>query len=321
MKKLLIILSAAIYSSFSFANAPLSARNYSNAFIFDEQGIEFAVFPDGHFDFNILNQINGVYDSNVSVLDVGFYDDIYISFNTGYRYDAYIQYDDFGAIVQIQNVPVFYDFYGRVRQIGNIHIRYNQKGYVRQVGWLYVNYRPNLSFYCHGYINNRNRFYRQRPWHLHYRRPSLHTAVVYDRPYRRHYTPTRRHYNGPYRNNRRPQVYYSNTRSRTRSNHSLGYTNGNRNENSVTRSTTRRSVNRTNNNINMRNQTPVCSTERTRSTIVRTTTPNRGQYNREPNTRSANVAQLNRRTTTHSVAQNNTRSQQKRTPSRSRKNN
>ena len=194
-------------------------------------------------------------------------------------------------------------------------------GYVRQFGGLYVNYRPNLSFYCHGYINSRNPFYRQRPWHVQYRRPSVHTAVVYDRPYRRYYTPTRRHYNGPYRNNRRPEVYHGNPRSRTRSNHSLGYTNGNRNENSVTRSTTRRSVNRTNNNINMRNQTPVRSTERTRSTIVRTTTPNRGQYNRAPNTRSANVAQLNRRTTTHSVAQNNTRSQQKRTPSRSRKNN
>ena len=318
MKKLLIILSAAIYSSFSFANAPLSARNYSNAFIFDEQGIEFAVFPDGQFDFNILNQINGVYGSNVSVLDVGFYDDVYVSFNTGFRYDAYIQYDDFGAIVQIQNVPVFYDFYGRVRQIGNIRIHYNHRGYVRQLGGLYVNYRPNLSFYCHGYINSRNPFYRQRPWHVQYRRPSVHTAVVYDRPYRRYYTPTRRHYNGQYRNNRRPEVYHGNPRSRTRSNHSLGYTNGNRNENSVTRSTTRRSVNRTNNN--MRNQTPVRSTTRTRTT-VRTTTPNRVQYNSESSTRSANVAQKSQRTTTRSIAQNNTRSQQKRIPSRSRKNN
>jgi hypothetical protein len=161
MKKLLITLSVAIYSSFSFANAPFSVRNYSNAFIFNERGIEFAVFPDGQFDFNVLNRQGRVFGGNQIDVNVGFNGQGYVSFNAGYQYDHFIQYDDFGAIIQIQNVPVFYDYYGRVRQIGNVRIHYNHNGYVRQIGGLYIGYRPNLSFFCHGYINSRNRFYTQ----------------------------------------------------------------------------------------------------------------------------------------------------------------
>ena len=72
MKKLLITLSVAIYSIFSFASAPFSVRNYSNAFIFNERGIEFAVFPDGQFDFNILNRRGGVFSGNQIDVNVGF---------------------------------------------------------------------------------------------------------------------------------------------------------------------------------------------------------------------------------------------------------
>ena len=79
-------------------------RGYGNSFIFVEQGVEFAVFPDGQFDFNVDS-----YGPNFSAYaDLG---GVGISFNSGYSYDAYVQYDDFGAVVQIENVPIFYASY------------------------------------------------------------------------------------------------------------------------------------------------------------------------------------------------------------------
>ena len=312
MKKLLITLSVAIYSSFSFANAPFSVRNYSNAFIFNERGIEFAVFPDGQFDFNVLNRRGGVFGGNQIDVNVGFNGQGYVSFNAGYQYDHFIQYDDFGAIIQIQNVPVFYDYYGRVRQIGNVRIHYNHNGYVRQIGGLYIGYRPNLSFYYHGYINSRNRFYTQRPWHVYYRRPSVQTCVVYDRPYRRYYTPNRRHYTGPYRNNRRPAVYHGNTRSRRTT--QTAYTNSaNRNRNSGVRTTTTRSVS----SVNPANSGTVRTTTRTRTTTQRST-PNRVQQrsNKHIKPRGNSVVQQKTRTVKRSAPQSNRQQQKKRSPSR-----
>jgi len=123
-------------------------RGYGNSFIFVEQGVEFAVFPDGQFDFNVRD-----YGPNFSAYaDFG---NVNISFNTGYSYDAYVQYDDYGAVIQIENVPVYYDYYGRIIQAGNVHIRYNNFGRVVRVGGLYVHYnRYNRFSYCSGFINS-----------------------------------------------------------------------------------------------------------------------------------------------------------------------
>lgn len=315
MKKLLITLSVAIYSSFCFANAPFSVRNYSNAFIFNERGIEFAVFPDGQFDFNILNRQGRVFGGNQIDVNVGFNGQGHVSFNAGYQYDHFIQYDDFGAVIQIQNVAVFYDYYGRVRQIGNVRIRYNYNGYVRQIGGLYIRYRPNLSFYCHGYVNSRNRFYAQRPWHVYYRRPSVQTCVVYDRPYRRYYTPNRRHYTGPYRNNRRPAVYHGNTRNRRTT--QTAYTNSaNRSRKSAV--TTLRSVNR----AKVQNNAPSHTTTRTRQTPQPIMTSKHPQYNRINSAENRRgVTQKNSRAVTRQATRNNTRSEVQRKASRSRKTN
>ena len=316
MKKLLITISVAIYSIFSFASAPFSVRNYSNAFIFNERGIEFAVFPDGQFDFNILNRRGGVFSGNQIDVNVGFNVQGYVSFNSGYQFDHFIQYDDFGAVIQIQNVAIFYDYFGRVRQIGNVSIHYNHNGYVRQIGGLYIGYRPNLNFYYHGYVNSRNRFYTQRPWHVYYRRPSVQTCVVDYRPYRRYYTPNRRHYTSPYRNNRRPAVYNGNTRNRRTT--QTAYTNSaNRSRNSAV-TTTRRSENR----AKVQNNAPAYTTERIRQTSQRTMTRKKPQYNRKNSTKNIRtVTQKNSTTGTRQATRNNTRSQLKRKTSRSKKTN
>ena len=62
MKKFIFLLASLILTGFTvnaatsntdFASTTYN-RGYGNSFIFVEDGIEFSVFPDGQFDFNIL---------------------------------------------------------------------------------------------------------------------------------------------------------------------------------------------------------------------------------------------------------------------------
>lgn len=207
MKQILAIFTAILFTGFTAnanptttlddINTNTASRGYGNSFIFVEQGVEFSIFPDGQFDFYMSN-----YGPNVNVsVNHG---NTSISFNSGYDYDAYVQYDEFGAIVQVEHVPVFYDYYGRVNQVGNVFINYNNFGYVTQVGGLYVHYNRYNRFTHHsGFINIHNRFYVYRPWHAHFRIPLLSHCVVYNRPYRQHYKPIRYQYTRPFTNNYR----------------------------------------------------------------------------------------------------------------------
>ena len=137
-------------------------RGYGNSFIFVEDGIEFSVFADGQFDFVMQN-----YTPNIHM---GFNTPgVSISFNSGYDYNAYVQYDDFGAIIQVENTSVFYDYYGRVTQIGNININYNAFGRINRLGGMYVHYNRYSAFsHYTGFINAYNRSYVFRPWHNYY---------------------------------------------------------------------------------------------------------------------------------------------------------
>jgi hypothetical protein len=202
MKKLLFLFSGLLLSIITVnannsKNQDTSYMGYGNSFIFEESGVEFSIFPDGQFDFFI-----GKYHNNISVsvnTNAGSF-----SFNSGYNYNAYVQYDEFGAIIQIENTPVFYDYYGRVSQIGNVYIHYNNYGYVHRVGGLYVHYKsPRVFSHFTGFINVFNRGYVYRPWHSYYRIPARNYCVVYNRPYRRYYEPTRYIYNSPFTNNYR----------------------------------------------------------------------------------------------------------------------
>ena len=212
MKKLVFILAGLLLSgTTAYATTTTKAdlddnvtrnfvRGYGNSFIFVEQGIEFAVFPDGQFDFNV-NTYGPNFSANANFGGVG------ISFNTGYNYNAYVQYDEFGAIIQIENIPIYYDYYGRVNQVGNVNIFYNNFGYVNRVGGLYVHYnRYNNFSHCSGFINIYNRSYIYRPWHNFYVIPPRNFCVVYNRPYRQFYNPVRYVYNRPFYNNYRPRT-------------------------------------------------------------------------------------------------------------------
>jgi len=189
MKKIYLLLTMMLVGISSNASPEAQGnfdrRAYEEAFIFVERGVEFAVFPDGQFDFFFHPQANF---QRVSP-------HINYSYNSGYNYGPFVQYDDYGAVIQIENVPVYYDYYGRIVQAGRVQIRYNAFGMVNRVGNLFVHYDPYHRYsHTSGFINNRNVNYVYRPWHDYYMRPT-NFSVVYNQPYRLHYEPYRMKYN------------------------------------------------------------------------------------------------------------------------------
>ena len=208
MKKLALLLLAILTSTIASAEENTS-RYYAtydgSKYIFVENGIEFSVFPDGEFDFYIPQYVNGVsVGVNAGPLN--------ISFNTGYDYDAYIQYDEYGAIIQVENTPIYYDYYGRITQAGDVFINYRNNRLV-QVGGLYVNYNAYGVFdYCTGYINSYNRYYVYRPFHSYFYRPIFNRCLVFTTPYRRYYRPVRYDY-VYHRRNYRSRNYYNGRRN------------------------------------------------------------------------------------------------------------
>jgi hypothetical protein len=167
---------------------------YGNSFIFNEAGIEFSVFADGQFDFYMSNYGP---DVNVGINSPSFS----LSFNSGFNYNPYVQYDSFGAIIQVENTPIFYDYYGRVNQIGNIFINYNGFGRIHRIGGLNIHYRNNVFWRYDGFINVHNSAYVWRPWHRFYAVPNRNFCLVNANPYRQFYAPVRHTYYRPYKNN------------------------------------------------------------------------------------------------------------------------
>lgn len=261
MKKILFLLAGLILGGFTVnaTNKDInSTHNFNNSYgdryIFIENGIEFSIFPDGQFDFNIPR-----YHPNLNV-NIGT-PNVNISFNSGYNYNAYVQYDEFGAVIQIENTPVYYDYYGRVAQAGSVNINYNNYGFINRVGGLYVHYN-NYNRFSHtsGFINRYNRGYVFRPWHRGYIIPAINYCVVYNRPYRQYYNPVRYTFNRSFYNNYRPRTAVA-TRRGNVINRNRSYATVNRSSRNVTKvnnynsrayrdfrsSTTRRSTNQVNN--------------------------------------------------------------------------
>ena len=200
MRNLILLFTALILGTSSTKAASVedkvaTSNTYrnNNSFIFVENGITFSVYPDGEFDFYIDNR--GGVNANVNFGHTN------ITFNSGYDYNPYVQYDDYGAVIQVENVPIYYDYYGRVTQIGDVDINYNS-GRVSRVGGLYVYYN-NRGLYSHhrGFINIYNRHYVYSPFHSYFVRPAIGFGLVFGSPYRRYYEPVRYTYYRPYHQN------------------------------------------------------------------------------------------------------------------------
>lgn len=191
MRNLTFILAFLLAGWSVSASTPTSVRHgYTDSFIFVENGVEFAVFPNGEFDFYYNPDFRRNNIVNISTPGMN------ISYNSGYNYDPYIQYDDYGAVIQIESVPIYYDYYGRIVQAGDVFIQYNSFGQIARIGNLFVHYNHFHRFTSYsGYINRYNRHYVYRPWHQYYTRPSVNVSVVFNQPYRAYYEPHRISYN------------------------------------------------------------------------------------------------------------------------------
>ncbi len=201
MKNAVILLVAVLTGTFGLKAASEEAthfsRGYGNSFIFVENGITFSVYPDGEFDF----YIDQAFEGRVNVH--GRRGSLSLTFNSGYDYSPYVQYDDYGAVIQVENVPIYYDYYGRVSRIGDVDIYYDNRRLYR-VGGLYVHYDSYGVFsHCTGYINPFNRRYVYYPYHRYFVRPAVSLCLVSYNPYRRYYAPVRYTYYKPYVNNYR----------------------------------------------------------------------------------------------------------------------
>ena len=249
--------------------------NYEKQFTFVESGITFSVFQNGEFDFYINPRNNIHTNINFGLVN--------ISFNSGCNYDAYVQYDTYGALIQIEGVPVYYDYYGRVKQIGNISLNYFGNRLTR-IGNLNVHYnRYGQYSYYTGYINYVNRAYVFHPFHNFFIRPILDRCVVSYNPYRRYYNPSRFDYQ--YGSNNHYNYYKKNksfkrieskirTADSNRSRNNKNYSNSNnrvsknttytRSQNSKRNHSNSRSNTRSNNSIKNQNTTYNVKTIRNR---------------------------------------------------------
>lgn len=153
-------------------------------FIFVERDVEFAIYPNGEFDFAYVgpNYRYTPYNGPRQPF----------SYNGGYDYDVYLQFDRFGAVIQVESVPIFYDYYGRIIQAGNVVLRYSGN-YVTQIGNMHVIYKKGGKYLASsGYVNSYNRHLSPQPWHSYYSRPYY--PIVYTKPYRENYKPKRYSY-------------------------------------------------------------------------------------------------------------------------------
>ncbi|WP_282133345.1 hypothetical protein [Cellulophaga baltica] len=342
MRNLILLLSALVLSTSSVLAvntedkvAPRNAYTNTNSFIFVENGITFSVYPDGEFDFYI-DERAGV-NANVNIGRTN------ITFNSGYDYNPYVQYDDYGAIIQVENVPVYYDYYGRVTEIGEVAINYNNNR-VARVGGMYVFY-DNRGYYSHnrGFINVYNRSYVYRPFHSYFARPAIGFCLVNTNPYRRYYSPVRYTYYNPYRyntrrtyavvgrehrynkvRNERARVYKNDRRVAQRTTHSRSYNSPRSSKSTVrsnyrtpaTRSNTRGVASRTSTTNRKSNtradyRTPARSNSKNAATRSNTSSRNATNVKREvsvtKNPRSTTVT----RSTTYRSPSNNKSSTQR----------
>ena len=280
MKKIFLTTLTVIFVALGM-HAATTNYNNNKPFVFMESGIEFAVFTDGQFDFNLIQpSYTGVH---VNTRNINF------SYNSGHNYDAYIQYDHYGAVIQVENTPIFYDYYGRVQRIGNIHFDYNHRGLVRRLGNMHITYNHYGNIVnVNGIINNYNRYCPNRDRYVYYRRPVANRVVVYHTPYRRNFAPNRCNYS-VYRNN-----YYRNHRNNSvrRNFDRPGY-----NNRVVTNN--RKVVVKRNNNSNNYNKNYRTNTHNKKAVVKRNNNSNNYRRNYKVNSNNKNRVVTTTRTTTY----------------------
>lgn len=118
---------------------------YTQPIMFVERGVEFLVFPNGEFDFEVLS--NRAFDDpnlykqnnsrrgsiNRTIKHKG------KQFAFTKDHSRFIQHDRYGRVKHIGNTVVKYDHFGRITRAGKVHLRYRH-GMLKQVGGLVLRY-------------------------------------------------------------------------------------------------------------------------------------------------------------------------------------
>ncbi|WP_166966315.1 hypothetical protein [Yeosuana marina] len=140
---------------------PTKYYRYAQPIVFVERGVEFSIFPDGSFDFDVLH--NTYYNNSNTrrtTINAG-----YATRGVQVRYTSVrsnapvIVKDRFGKITRVGNSPIYYDRMGDVTQIGSVDIDYSRGNkIVAKVGGLRVNYNHwGQIVTTKGYVNSLNR--------------------------------------------------------------------------------------------------------------------------------------------------------------------
>lgn len=194
MKKLLLFFASCFLIHTATNAATTNNRHNEDPFVFLENGIEYAVYKEGGFDFNTIPQTNRIHINTSRV---------HINFNSGYNTSPFVQKNRYGDIVRIENTPICYTYDGKVSRIGNINIRYNRYGYVSSIGHLNINYTNHYNNYsCSGYINTRNHYYK--PRYKVYKKSRGRDYYTYRQP-KRVYVNENNYYNSPHNNKYKQQ--------------------------------------------------------------------------------------------------------------------
>lgn len=134
---------------------------YAQPVVFFESGIEFMIFPDGSFDFDIRHEsyYNSSNSRRTSVNTSFKTRGLNVQYTSGYYNKPMIIKDRFGKITRIGNTPIYYDRMGDVTQIGSVDIDYKRGNkLLYKVGGLRVNYNHwGQIVNTKGYVNPLNR--------------------------------------------------------------------------------------------------------------------------------------------------------------------
>jgi hypothetical protein len=145
-------------------------NHYTQPIQFTERGVEFLIFPDGTFDFN-MHIDNNHYDNGNANEYYRKSNTKRRSINTTYgapgtrvQYSAprsrgtIITHDANGKVRRIGNVFVNYNRSGQVKRLGSVYMQYNRKGILTQVGGLKLKYdRRGRLIRTIGQVNFNNR--------------------------------------------------------------------------------------------------------------------------------------------------------------------
>ncbi|WP_188653371.1 hypothetical protein [Yeosuana aromativorans] len=129
--------------------------------VFVERGIEFSLFPDGSFDFEIQRKLYNNYSNSrrTTVNAVYATRGVQVKYTSNRFREPMVFKDRFGKIIQIESTPIYYDRMGHVTRIGSVDIDYNRgTRLISKVGGLRVNYNHwGQIVNIKGYVNPLNR--------------------------------------------------------------------------------------------------------------------------------------------------------------------